>query len=329
MKMKKYDVSIICCTYNSDINKLAITLNSLLNQDGCSFEVIIADDGSVDNHKDFICNYFKRFNFQDYKLCLNKDNKGTVKNIFKAIKLADGKYIKPISPGDCLYCETTLKNLIAFANQNAADIVFADAVYYTYNSTGINILQKRAPVFNNIYTNDNLYDFEKIVKYQIYYRDFILGASLLYETKLLYKYLDIIKNVVIYTEDVVVQLFALNKHQIYYFNEFIIWYEADSGISTNPNKKFENKIKIDIYNFYKLMKVINDDWYVKYAYCDTYFDLPNINIFLKLIYKVFNACLIDKKIFKYKRKQVEKFLNNNNLNNNIVYSYFYNLIKIK
>ena len=128
MKMKKYDVSIICCTYNSDINKLAITLNSLLNQDGCSFEVIIADDGSVDNHKDFICNYFKRFNFQDYKLCLNKDNKGTVKNIFKAIKLADGKYIKPISPGDCLYCETTLKNLIAFANQNAADIVFADAV---------------------------------------------------------------------------------------------------------------------------------------------------------------------------------------------------------
>lgn len=321
--MKKYDVSIICCTYNSDINKLAATLKSLINQEECKFEIIIADDGSLDNHEEFICNYFKKFNFQDYKLCLNKNNEGTVKNIFEALKLAEGEYVKPISPGDYLYCRTTLKDLIAFAKQNTADIVFGDAVYYTYKFLNINILQKRAPIFNNIYTNDNLYDFEQIVKYQIYYGDFILGASLLYKTTLLYKYLYIIKNFVVYTEDTVIQLFALKKHKIYYFGEFIIWYEADSGISTNSKRGFGKKIKNDLFNFYKLMRTIDNKFYIKYAYYNAYFDLIDSNKLLKIIYKVLNAFCIDKKIFKYKRKQIERKL----INNKVEYSYFYNWIE--
>ena len=321
--MRKYDISIICCTYNSDINKLIATLKSLINQEGCKFEVIISDDGSLYNNEEFIRNYLKKNNFQDYKLCLNKNNEGTVKNLFKALKLAEGKYIKPISPGDYLYCKTTLKDLIAFAKQNTADIVFGDAVYYTYKFSNINILQKRAPLFYDIYTNDNLYDFEQIVKYQIYYRDFILGASLLYETTLLYKYLDIIKNSVIYTEDTVIQLFALKKHKIYHFNNFIIWYEADSGISTNSKRGFSEKIRNDLFNFYKLMKTIDNNFYIKYAYYNAYFDLIGSNKLLKIIFKVLNALCIDKKIFKRKRKQSERSL----INNKVEYSYFYNWVQ--
>lgn len=326
--MRRYDVSIICCTYNSDINKLEATLKSLLNQEGCKFEIIVADDGSADNNEEFICNYFKNSNFKDYKLCLNKNNEGTVRNIFKALKLAEGKYIKPISPGDYLYSKTTLKDLMVFAKKNTADIVFGNAVYYTYNSTGLNILQKRAPIFSEIYTNDNRYDFKKIIKYQIFYKDFILGASLLYDSTLLYKYLDVISKNVVYTEDVVIQLFALKKHKIYYFNEFIIWYEADSGISTNSKRGFSEKIRIDLLNFYKLMKTISNKFYVKYAYYDAYFDLINTNKFLKLIYKIFSSMLINKKMFKYRRKYIEKSLNNNS-NNNIEYSYFYNWINLE
>ena len=48
------DITVILCTYNPTIEELVITLDSIVNQRDVSFEIVISDDGSKDNHKEFI-----------------------------------------------------------------------------------------------------------------------------------------------------------------------------------------------------------------------------------------------------------------------------------
>ena len=132
------------------------------------------------------------------------------------------------------------------------------------------------------------------------------------------KYLGLMKNNIVYLEDSVIKIFALNKHQIYFYKDFIIWYESNSGISTNKKKGFTDKINIDNFNFYKLIKNTKS-FYVKKAYYDTYFDLSKSNKFLRVVYRLLNSLLIDRKIFKLKLKRKHNNIQINKINKDIFY----------
>ena len=43
-----YDVSVCVLTYHPDYERLFITLTSVIRQKGCTCEIIIADDGTLD-----------------------------------------------------------------------------------------------------------------------------------------------------------------------------------------------------------------------------------------------------------------------------------------
>lgn len=303
--MSTYDVSVICLVYNADVNKLLTTLKSIIYQENCNFEIIVADDGSKNNYKELIEKYFRKNNFVNYKLVLNTKNCGIVKNLISGLDVASGKYVKQISPGDYLFNQYTLSRVFDFAEKNSANLLFGDAVFYTYDNNELNILPRKAPWFSEIYTNDMNYDYNKIIKYQLYYKDYILGAAMFYRKDLLCKYLGLMKNNIVYLEDSVIKIFALNKHKIYFYKDFIIWYESNSGISTNKKKGFTDKINIDNFNFYKLIKNVKS-FYVKKAYYDTYFDLSKSNKFLRVIYRLLNSLLIDRRIFKIKKKKKEE-----------------------
>ena len=55
----KYEISVLVLTYNFIYNNLIKTLDSIISQKNINFEIVIADDGSENNHKKEIIDYFK------------------------------------------------------------------------------------------------------------------------------------------------------------------------------------------------------------------------------------------------------------------------------
>lgn len=94
----KNDFSVVIATFNPDYNKLFYTINSIIRQHNCEYEIIISDDGSLDFDIDIINKYFEKVGFKKYLILANKKNEGTVKNFIKGIEKATGKYIKLLSP---------------------------------------------------------------------------------------------------------------------------------------------------------------------------------------------------------------------------------------
>lgn len=263
------EISVICLTYNSDLKKTLTTLNSVVNQKDCSFELIIADDGSKDNQFDEIMRFLNTCNFSNYRLQANETNKGIICNYLSAIELAQGRYIKYISPGDYLYDEFTLSKCVYFMKEYNAEIAFGKALYYRVINGKLDILKKQDPVFTELYdTNNDNYDYDLVLKYLVLYQDYILGASVIVDRLVFEGYLREIIGKVKYIEDnTIMPLVTLDKKRIYYFNEYILWYECDSGISTNQNRGFKEKISVDFLKCYEyLTDKCPNNFVIKLAY---------------------------------------------------------------
>lgn len=234
-----YDFSVIVCTYNSDIDKLFKTLKSIIWQENCSFEIIITDDGSNVFNVAEIEQWFKVNKFKDYTIIANKQNRGTLKNHLEGVKKASGKYIKGSSPGDFLYDRYTLCKYKNFIENNNYLVVFGRAAYYSFEDGNINIYEKSNPNDLEPYINKNK---QVIFKNYLYYRDYILGSALIVERNILLKYLLLIQNEIIYAEDCSYILMVADGIDIGFLDEFIIWYEYGTGISTSGSKYYSEKI---------------------------------------------------------------------------------------
>ena len=130
--MNEINFSIIVATYNPNYTKLFQTLNSIIVQKKCSFEIIIADDGSKDFDISLIKEWFKEKKFDNYNIIAEHKNLGTVKNFYNGLKKANGEYIKFISPGDMLYDNDVLYKSYVFLKKNNYNIIFGKTVYYRF-----------------------------------------------------------------------------------------------------------------------------------------------------------------------------------------------------
>lgn len=107
-------ISIIVVSYKNE-EFIYETLDSILNQDYHSIELVIADDGT----KGFIpkvyidyINSKKKDNIKNIKVYSNKRNLGSVKNINNALKVVSGKYIRLIASDDAFYSSNTISECI-------------------------------------------------------------------------------------------------------------------------------------------------------------------------------------------------------------------------
>ena len=300
------EISVICLTYNSDINKTLATLNSVVSQLGCNFEVIVADDGSQDNNFGNIENYFAFKGFTNYKLKANEYNSGIISNFLSAIKLAEGKYIKYISPGDYLYDEFTLKKCIDFMKKYNAEYAFGKALYYREVNNSLEILGKYDPVFTDLYDSSKVnYDYNTVLKFNLLYQDYLLGASVIADRMLFEKYLGEIVGKINYIEDnTIIPLLTLDKKRVYFFAEYILWYECDSGISTNINRGFQKKINLDFLNCYKLLREkYSYSSYVHLAYLRYKYILKNNRLLVSVVKRVIDLFYGGIKFRRIKRRK--------------------------
>ena len=243
-------ISVLVLTYHPNKDALFSTLRSVVNQKDCDFELIVTDDGSDDFFEQEIRSFLDNWGGK-YQILPHARNQGTVANLLDAVHSAHGKYIKPISPGDYLYDDTTLRDVAAFMEQKQAAAVFGKMMFYTY-APELRVKNLVFPYFDGIYHADP-YSSQKAVKYQMVFSDFICGASAFYEAKALEAGLKTIAPAVRYIEDAVFQLFALQGVRIYGIDRLVVWYEHGSGISTKQTGQGFTRIDEDFYNFYRLM----------------------------------------------------------------------------
>jgi len=236
----KYDMSVVVLCYEPDTQSLKNTLNSIIRQENCKYEIIIADDGSKKEYFSEIRQWLNDQNIKNVVFVKNEKNGGTVKNFISGLLVAQGKYVKDISPGDYLYSKDVLYSIVKYMDEYKSKVCFGNAVYYYEENGKLQLKGKQNPVDLKPYKTNN----KKIIKKNyIYFQDYILGACFAFERECILKYATLISPYVLYAEDISVICMVYDGISVDYLEKDIIWYECGSGISTSGNSKWNNILR--------------------------------------------------------------------------------------
>ena len=253
MNDRIFDVSVVIATYNPIWEKCVFTIDSVIKQRGISLELIIVDDGSIDNLFSSIAKYLDSKSFHSYRLVAHDYNQGTVKNYYDGVKVASGKYIKLISPGDALFSDFALAEWIAFTGKNGRKWSFGNAVFYKSDGNHKQIVQvPDYPRLIECYHTKN--DIKCRWNYVVL-EDYAIGAAILCERMLLAEYLGRIIDNVKYSEDLAHALMMFDGILPAYYDQNVIFYEYGTGTSTGEDR-WKALIRVDMKNVELIM--IND-----------------------------------------------------------------------
>ena len=240
---KTFDISAIILTYHPVWEKLRKTIISLLLQQDVSMQIIVADDGSENNFRNNIIDLFDKYHFSDYKLVMNPENQGTVKNFISALRLSDGQYVKALSPGDYLTGETVFHDILEFMKEKNCVWSFSEMIcYHSEKDAEVFSTNLTLPVYLNPYLNGN----EKRMRWNyVVWDDTPVGCVLFGKTQPILKYAEEIYAAGIkYAEDYLYRLMMFDGICGCYYPAVTTFYELGTGISTGKSDKW---IKI-LYN---------------------------------------------------------------------------------
>ena len=233
---KKIDVSVCVAIYNPDLTRLWLTLESIVQQKDVVFEIIVADDGSENDYSKLIHDFFSNRNFTSFKIIRSVHNKGTVSNYFKAANNSEGKYIKCISPGDMLYSESTLAELVQFMEKEKIDACFSDAAYYCDDKDNLTLAHALvAPQETKAHLKRQL-SLQKL--YYLILNDKVCGATWFVCKDEFIDYLSLLDKNVKYSEDSIYRIMIFDEKRIKYYEQLTMFYHYGDGISTGRNEKW-------------------------------------------------------------------------------------------
>lgn len=106
-------VSVLIPTYNTKLEYLKESIESILNQTFKDFELIILDDGSKEDISDFISS----FNDKRIRFYKNENNLGVAKSRNKLLKLAKGEYCA-WQDSDDISAKERLEKQVKFLDEN-------------------------------------------------------------------------------------------------------------------------------------------------------------------------------------------------------------------
>jgi len=242
------DISVVVTTYNQDERALTLTLNSILQQNCTSFEIIVADDCSKVDPSPFIQRYFRKKEFENYTIVRASENIGTVANVAQGISAATGRIVKPLSPGDALFGPSTLSDIVRCCGEQGVKLGFGGIISYLPDGS---FSPYNAPQVLDLYTSSRQ-DSSNVLCSHILKTDWIPGCSLFYERDLMLPYLHELTDRahVRYCEDLACPLCAADDIRIGYLGKPVIWYEMGTGISTSGGNASVRRMYTDHHNFY-------------------------------------------------------------------------------
>lgn len=273
------EVSVIVVTYNSSYEKLKNTLQSVIWQENVDFEIVIADDGSKSFDKEKVESWFASKGFKDYKLVLNKENQGTMKNFISGWKAAEGKYVKELSPGDLLYNKNTLEKAVRYMEEHNLGLAFGLAASYNNDNENIELLNVMNPRDLRPYYSDNA-NWKKI-NYVIN-RDYANGMAVVERRDLMLKYSNYLVNKVKYMEDCIFILMIADNVSVEFIKNYMIWYEHGNGISTKKDNSSNKKVIDDNIACFKIIGEMKKE----YKFVSKTIITNEDNLFKKLLKKI-------------------------------------------
>ncbi len=237
------ELSVILLTYNSDRQAIRKTLNSIFSQEGIEFEVIAADDGSALDPSEFLYGCASKKQFDRFRVIRNPENRGTVRNLFSAVKEARGTFVKAIAAGDAIYAGDTMKRWTEFMKEHDLSVSFSDAVAFLPEEPPRITEVRPAPANVDLYEGKPSRN--KTGTAYLLANDTALGAALLFRRDVLEAYLSRMADRVRYAEDFAVRLMVFDGIIPGHYPEKGIWYEYGTGISSAKKKKWAEALKKD------------------------------------------------------------------------------------
>lgn len=234
-------VSVIVACYRPELRKMLLTLQSILMQKECSYEIIVSDDGSKENFFSEAKAFFAKHRFEEYKLITSEKNHGTVMNIWQGLQECQGDYIRLISPGDFLHGFYALRDWVNFMDDRPeVTMTFCDPVYYHFEGGEIVPISEFAhPQHTSAYTGGDC------LRPYLLCNDICLGAATMCRTKALKRYLSLLLHKVIYAEDNVYRIMTYAGERFQFYPANSVLYEYGTGISTNGQSAWSVKIQKD------------------------------------------------------------------------------------
>lgn len=246
--IKRFECSVVVCTYRPNWDKLRLTLKSILMQKKCKFQIIVTDDGSEENLFKKIQKYFADNSFTDFKLIDNLQNNGTVHNVLQGVYASDGELIKPISPGDFLHGEYCLREWIDFMDEHDDYVMsYCDSIYYHWGNGKVIPIEGKA----------NPQSTEPDVLQYIVYDDVCLGASAMVRRQEWLNCLELIQGKIIYCEDSTYPIMLFQGMKIINIPRTLLLYEVGSGVSTCESSFWHEQIRKDVETTNKILLSLN------------------------------------------------------------------------
>lgn len=244
------DFSVILLNYNASEEQIEHTVMSILNQKDVRFEIIICDDGSRDNHFDYIEELMKIHAFHNYTLLGTDKNMGTVRNALRGLEIAKGKYAKLLGMGDLLYCDTTLREVADFMEENNLQSCFGFIKGYRIKDGEIYPAEHKSPLDIKVYRNKDKKSMEKNI---LIAEDWVSGVCIFATTQYYYKYISVMKDKVIYCEDWATALALIDDEYLTLLERYVVKYEVGDGVSTTSNSAWRSKLLEDNKQFWKVL----------------------------------------------------------------------------
>ncbi|MDE6476002.1 MAG: glycosyltransferase [Erysipelotrichaceae bacterium] len=126
--IKNKKVSIIMPTYN-DAKSIVESMDSLRKQTYSNWEFIIVDDGSVDNTKQVVEEYRKKYDLEDHIHYIYQDNADQLKAILRGSEIMQGDYVFILHSDDLLASDTMLGKAVEYMEKNKTlDAIISDLI---------------------------------------------------------------------------------------------------------------------------------------------------------------------------------------------------------
>lgn len=227
-------VSVVVLTYRN-IGYLEENIKSIFKQRYNEIEIIIQDDGTKGFDIEKIRKQFEPLpsNIVNFIVSTNESNLGTVKNYNKAIGLANGEIIIPLSCDDVFYSDSTIKDIVDFFDEKQCDVCTA----YRVGRQSAKIYPKERDV-------DMLKacDFEKLL-YRLYVSNFISGASLYWRKQFLEELGRFDEDYLLLEDYPMVLRLIQDKKKIEFLDKITISYN-ESGVSNRKDAILNKNTKI-------------------------------------------------------------------------------------
>lgn len=226
-------VSVIIPSYNHG-KYIKEAIQSVIDQTFQDFEIIITDDGSVDNTVEEI----KKFKDKRIKLFVFPENKGACVAANNCVKHSSGKYIAMLSSDDIFFPDKLEKQVIFLDNNPNVGVVFSKA--QIINEDG-NIFEDTNHPYYSIFDVNNRSRYEWL-NYFFYKGNCLCHPSALIR-KMCYEKVGLYDERFASLPDMDLWVRICMHFDIYVMNEKLIKFRIRNNEENASGNRLENKIR--------------------------------------------------------------------------------------